>query len=121
MSTTWNNRVSNSPLNIRRTILDNYYQLDGTIEVSNKHEVHVVVEGYTASTLDGRRGHIEKWLETITKYNQNERVKKHGIPSVTKVLFIKSINNVGDSDFAFEMNTMTREFVPSGNPETKEE
>jgi len=115
MSTTWNNRVANSPLNIRRTILDNYYQLDGTIEVSNKHEVHVVVEGYTASTLDGRKGHIKQWLETISKYNQNERVKKHGIPSVTKVLFIKSINNVGDSDFAFEMNTMTREFVPSGD------
>jgi len=115
MSTTWNNRVANSPLNIRRTILDNYYQLDGAIAVSNKHEVHIVVEGYTASTLDGRKGHIKQWLETITKYNQNERVKKHGIPSVTKVLFVKSINNVGDSDFAFEMNTMTREFVPSGD------
>lgn len=115
MSTTWNNRVANSPLNIRRTILDNYYQLDGTIEVSNKHEVHVVVEGYTASTLDGRNAHIKQWLETMTKYNQNERVKKHGIPSVTKVLFVKSINNVGDSDSAFEMNTMTREFVPSGD------
>ena len=113
--TTWNKRTANSTLNLSRTILYTCHRLSSKFVLSNKHEIHVIVDGDSCATsLAGRDRHISEWLAEITKFNQNPNNKKWDLPSVTKVLFTKSLNGCGDSDFAYEMNTMTREFYPIG-------
>lgn len=115
ISTTWNKRTANSPLNLRKTLLDSCHRLDANLVLSNKHEVHIIVDGDSCATsLAGRGKHISEWLTEITKFNQNPKNKKWDLPSVTKVLFTKSLIGCGDSDFAYEMNTMTKEFYPIG-------
>lgn len=102
----WNNRVENSPLNIRRMILDTVFT--ATHETSWQDEIHIIIHGDTGvTTLDGRQKHINVVIKGINEYNTNANRKKWNCPVVSKIIFTRQLNNVSDDHKVYEVNTQT--------------
>tara|TARA_R100001594_G_scaffold131664_1_gene171468 strand:- start:3122 stop:4639 length:1518 start_codon:yes stop_codon:yes gene_type:complete len=102
----WNNRIENSPLNIRRMILDTVFT--ATHKTSYQNEIHIVIHGDTnVTTLDGRQKHIDVVIKGINEYNTNAKRKKWNSPVVSKIIFTRQLNNVSDDHRVYEVNTQT--------------
>jgi len=113
MHSQWNNRVENSPLNIKNSIWGLIFN-SNLKNVGHKDEVHLIVSGDTgARTPAGRKKHIEMWLNAITQsWNRNNmREKMEHLPLISKVIFTRSLNGCNDQHFAYILNTQSKEFV----------
>ena len=105
-SSKWNKRVENSPLNIRRAILDTVFT--ATHETSYQDEIHIIINGDTGvTTLEGRQKHIDVVIKGINEYNTNENRKKWNSPVVSKIVFTRQLNNVDDDHRVYEVNPQT--------------
>jgi hypothetical protein len=102
----WNNRVENSPLNIRRAILDTVFS--ATHGTSYQDEIHIIVHGDTnITTLDGRQSHIDVVIKGMNEYNTSTKRKEWDSPVVSKIIFTRQLNNVSDDHRVYEVNTQT--------------